>query len=125
MDWTVAAITMSCKDGDVQVPAWTCGIWALDFRVFEPFPGELMEGWALTHVPTGYLGGGITAPLSRAMEIVAEVAAIGDWCFTDIKCANRFTKHIRALRDRLPDEFLLKSAVFSPTFEYEREAHPE
>lgn len=111
--WRVAQIMANGTDGEWPIAAWVSGIWALDYRVFDT-GADIAPGWSITHLPTGFLAGGIIGSLAEAQAVVSTIDAFGDWNFTDGFRAREFAAQMQNLAKAYPDAIILKQAMYSP-----------
>lgn len=95
--WGISVIKVLAADGTYEVAGWVKGNFGLDYRTFIG-DDDKYEGWAITHIPTGYRVGVFTAPFSYASDFVEQLEEAADWSFTDpaeAKIAGADTADIR------------------------------
>ena len=115
-EWRAGAFTVRTDQGEFQIAGWICEPFALDFRVWETDDDWYDRGWALTHLPTGFVAAGILAPLNQAFSIADEMNACADWDFTDPMQAQKLRKQVHALQARHEGLLVLKYPTFGPLF---------
>lgn len=82
--WTVGEIPLATTRGTQVVAGWLKGYFAIDFRVFLNREEEWQGGWAITHLPTGYVTRRIFSDLRIAQAFTDALADLGDWSFTEV-----------------------------------------
>lgn len=121
-EWRAGAFTVRTEQGERQIAGWICEPFALDFRVWDDDEDWYVRGWALTHIPTGFIAAGILAPLNQAFSIADEVNACADWNFTDAVLSKKRAKPMHALKAKYDGVLALKGARFSPLFSMREDA---
>lgn len=119
-EWRAGSFTAQSGAGDFEVAGWISGLWALDFRGYDDEDGFVLPGWALTHIPTGYLAAAIMDSLANAQAIVALIDNLGGWDFTDPAKVREKSAAMRQLRDTMPDVLKFRSPTIWPGFWYDR-----
>jgi len=84
------------SSGWLPVAGWyrSCGLFALDFRVFDRSLGrdaDLRCGFQLTHLRTGCGAFSILTDLFNAFRIADDIADRADWNFTNPAISKRLT----------------------------------
>lgn len=82
--WSVGEIPLATTRGSQIVAGWLKGHFGIDFRVFLNRDEEWQGGWAITHMPTGYVMRRIFSELRIAQAFTDVVADMGDWSFTGV-----------------------------------------
>lgn len=119
-EWRVEEIVIGTAK-PVRVAAWVCGLWALDLRLFEMGPDDLVPGWGLTHRPTGMFAAAIIESLEESQSIVARIDALGNWNFPGQDVPSHLKLGMAALRAGLPDVLSFRQAKYGPGFYFKRE----
>lgn len=81
--WQVGPVEIITTSGPQVVAGWVNGKFGLDFRAMLTDEEEWDGGWVLTHLPTGMMVRRISANLQTAQAYAGEIAAHGDWDFTE------------------------------------------
>lgn len=81
--WQVGPVEIITTSGPQVIAGWVNGKFGLDFRAMLTDDEEWDGGWVLTHLPTGMVVRRIFANLQTAQAYAGEIAAHGDWDFTE------------------------------------------
>lgn len=100
----------------LPVAGWVWGKWGLDFRVWKNDEGDCIQGWCLTHTPTGYKAFGIHAKLEDAQRIAEQIDAMADWSFTKPEDAKKLSGIIPAVKERFGHRVTRDNPTFGPWF---------
>src|SRR5690606_7015753 len=112
--WQPGQFSVLTEEGEHPVAGWISEPFALDFRVWEDENDWFRSGWALTHLPTGYIAAGILAPLSQAFVIADEFRAAADWDFTAPDEAKARKGAVADLRKKHGGVLVNRQPLFSP-----------
>lgn len=82
--WQVGEIPLTTTRGKQIAAGWVRGHFGLDFRVMLNSEDAWQGGWAITHIPTGYVMRRIFSSLPVAKAYTDAVAEKGDWSFTGL-----------------------------------------
>lgn len=81
--WQVGPVEIMTTSGPNVIAGWVNGRFGLDFRAMLNDDEEWDGGWVLTHLPTGMVVRRIFSNLQTAQAYAGEIAAHGDWDFTE------------------------------------------
>ncbi len=117
--WRVGVINLKCaapdKPVDVPVAGWTKDAFGLDFRVIANDDGDYcIPGWCLTHLPTGFVVRYIDAGHIEALSLADEIAAAGDWDFTDPAEGKLRGPAVKAVMDKHPGKLFGSRRALRP-----------